>query len=349
MGIQDQDDPREILLKQWHQYGNTYNVFVPDEEPAPKVWDRPLKEPDEKGTWDPQSIKHWRFFELTRDFLRRRYSEHRILLGPTLIFDCLVPKFQRPLHLSEAIRKKYKIRGAGDPDKWYAQAIEMAITSQGEVGFDCHSTACLRTRCKLNIRNPKRISPVDIYSLIQIFHGHGSVATAVSIVAEEFGKIGKFEAHGVEKKTKIVRYAVPKDNLLELIHRYSKIHRQHVPQLIKEAEDVISGSEKVELEHTRTFPDKFAYFSPQIVDNRILSRINNAAVRLYLWLLVKQEEAARRNEWGLKLTDTAVASQLGVSARTIGTYRRELQKVGLLVIKSGIWMVRLRGNSQLQP
>ena len=81
----------------------------------------------------------------------------------------------------------------------------------------------------------------------------------------------------------------------------------------------------------------------------MLSRINSAAVRLYLWLLVKQEEAARRNEWGLKLTDTAVASQLGVPARTVGTYRQQLQKVGLLVIKVGIWRVRLRGNSQLQP
>ena len=204
----DSDDQRDVLLKQWHEYGKTYNVFVPDEQPAPKIWDRPLVEPDAKGTWDPQTIKHWRFFELTRDFLRTRYAEHGILSGPTLIFDCLVPKFQKPLRLSAEIRKKYKIQGVGDPDTWYAEALEMAITSQGEVGFDCHSTECQRTRCKLNGRNPNRISPVDIYSLIQIFHGFRSVASAMTIVAEEFGKVGKFEAHGVEKKPKIVRYAV---------------------------------------------------------------------------------------------------------------------------------------------
>ena len=81
----------------------------------------------------------------------------------------------------------------------------------------------------------------------------------------------------------------------------------------------------------------------------MLSLINSAAVRLYLWLLVKQEEAASRNQWKLKLTDTAVAGQLGVSARTVGTYRLQLQKIGLLVIKEGTWMVRIKGNSQLQP
>jgi len=34
----DSDDQRDTLLKQWHEYGKTYNVFVPDEQPAPKIW-----------------------------------------------------------------------------------------------------------------------------------------------------------------------------------------------------------------------------------------------------------------------------------------------------------------------
>jgi hypothetical protein len=67
------------------------------------------------------------------------------------------------------------------------------------------------------------------------------------------GKVGKAEAHGVDKKPKIVRYAVPKARLLELIQRYSNIRRQHVPPLIKDAEALIGGSEKVELVHTRRF------------------------------------------------------------------------------------------------
>jgi len=92
---------------------------------------------------------------------------------------------------------------------------------------------------------------------------------------------------------------------------------QHVPQLIKEAEELIGSSDKVELEYTRTFSDEFAYFWPQIIGDRLLSRISSAAVRLYLWLLVKQEEAARRNEWRLHLTDVAIARQLQVTVREL--------------------------------
>ena len=336
----DSDDQRDILLKQWHEYGKAYNVFVPDEQPAPKVWDRPLVEPGENGTWDPQTIKHWRFFELTRDFLRKRYAEHGILSDPTLIFDCLVPKFQKPLDIPADKRKQYKLPKQGDPPEWYEKATGMVMTSQGEVGFDCHSTECQCTRCKLNGRNPNRIRPADIYSLIQIFHGYSSVTTAMTIAAQEFGKVGKFEAHGVEKKPKIVRYAVPKDQLWDLIQRYSNMRRQHVPQLIKEAEELISGSEKVELEHTRTFSDKFTYFWLQIVDDNIITRINSAAVRLYLWLLVKQEEAAKRNQWGLSLTDAAIARELQVTRKQIGIHRKHLQELGLLAIRDGIWVVR---------
>jgi hypothetical protein len=185
--------------------------------------------------------------------------------------------------------------------------------------------------------------------LIQIFHGHRSVATAKAIISAEFGKLGKFEAHGVEEKPKIVRYAVPKGRLFDLIRRYRNMRRQHVAQPITEAEGLIRGSETVEFEHTRFFSDEFAYFWPQILDDQIIGRINGAVIRLYLWLLVKQEEAARRNQWGLPLTDTIVAGELDVSIRTAGTYREELQKLGLLVIRGSLWTARYRGNFQLQP
>ncbi|MBI5572914.1 MAG: hypothetical protein HY914_23425 [Desulfomonile tiedjei] len=95
---EDQEkDKRAELLKLWHEYGRAFNVFVPAEQPDPHDWDRPLEAQDEKGTLDPPALKHWRYFERTRDFLRQRYREHRILAGPALIFDCLVPKFQKPL------------------------------------------------------------------------------------------------------------------------------------------------------------------------------------------------------------------------------------------------------------
>lgn len=265
------------------------------------------------------------------------------------MFDCLVPNFQKPLDIPADKRNHYRLPRRGDPPEWYEKALRMEITSQGEVGFVCNSQDCQRRKCKLNEHNPKRISPCDIFSLIQLFHGYRSVATAKAIVAEEFGKLGKFVAHDIEEKPKIIRYAVPKDRLLDLIHRYRNMRRQHIGQLVAEAEDLIRGSAKVELEHTRSFSEEFAYLWPQILDEQIATRINSAAIRLYLWLLVKQEEAARRNQWGLELTDTIVVQELGISIRTAGTYRQELRKLGLLVTKGKRWMARYRDNFQLQP
>jgi hypothetical protein len=349
MDEDQEQDQRAELLKLWREYGKTYNVFVPAEQPDPRNWDRPLPEPDEKGTLDPQGLKHWRYFEKARDFLRERYADHGILVGPSLIFDCLVPKFQKPLDIPADKRKRYKLPRRGDPLEWYDKVLWMHITSRGEVGFDCNSEDCLRWKCKLNLHNKKWIGPCDLFSLIQIFHGYRTVAKAKAIVAEEFGKLGKFEARGIEEKPRIIRYAVPKDKLLDLVQRYRNMRRQHIELLITEAEDLIRSSDKVQLEHTRSFSDEFAYFWPQILEDQIIARINGAAVRLYLWLLVRQEEAAWRNQWGLELTDTIVAGELGISIRTAGTYREELKKLGLLVIKAGRWMARYRGNFQLQP
>jgi hypothetical protein len=292
MDEDQEQDKRAELLNLCREYGKTYNVFVPAEQPDPHDWDRELPKPDEKGILDPQGLKHWQYFEKTRDFLRERYADHGILAGPSLFFDCLVPKYQEPLDIPADKRKQYKLPKRGDPPEWYDKVLRIIITSQGEVGFVCNSEDCQRRKCKLNLHNEKRISPCDLFSLIQIFHGYSSVASAKVIVAEEFGKLGKFQAHGVEEKRKIVRYAVPKDKLLDLVQRYRNMRRQNIDPLITEAEDLIRASEKVELEHTRSFSDEFAYFWPQILDDQIIERIHGAAVRLYLWLLVKQEEAA---------------------------------------------------------
>ena len=347
--MDEEQDKRAELLRLWHEYGKAYNVFVPAEQPDPHDWDRPLPQPDDKGTLDPQALKHWRYFEKTRDFLRQRYSDHGILAGPALTFDCLVPMFQKPLNIPPEKRKQYKLPKKGDPPEWYEKALRMIITSQGEVGFVCTSEECQRTKCKLNLRNEKRLSPCDLYSLIQIFHGHRSVAKALAIVAEEFGKLGKFAAHGIEEKPKIIRYAVPKHEIHALIARYSQMRRQHIPKLLSGATELIRSCDQVELEHGRVFSNYFAFFWPQIIDHNVLDQINGPAIRLYLWMLLRQEEAARRNQWGLELTDTIVAEELGVSIRTAGTYRQELQKMGLLVIRGGLWTVRYSGNFQLQP
>ncbi|MFC1837035.1 hypothetical protein ACFL2Q_20330 [Thermodesulfobacteriota bacterium] len=111
---------RDKLVEAWKQYGATYNVFVPDEQPTPKGvgWDRPLPEPNDKGAIDPQLMKHWRFFTVMRNFLRHRYAEHGILRSPALAFDCLVPRFQKSLKIFQAAKGKRKKKA--NPQEWYA-------------------------------------------------------------------------------------------------------------------------------------------------------------------------------------------------------------------------------------
>ena len=110
--------------------------------------------------------------------------------------------------------------------------------------------------------------------------------------------------------------------------------------LVSEATELIQSCMLVELDHGRVFSDYFAFFWSQIIDNDILARINGPAVKLYLWLLVTQEEAARRNQWSLELTDAAIVRELGISRKQVASCRQELQKLGLLVIEKGRWTVK---------
>jgi hypothetical protein len=73
-----EQEKRAELLKLWREYGKAYNVFIPQEQPDPHQWDRELPRPDHKSTLDPQGVKHWRYFEKTRDFLRQRYASYGI-------------------------------------------------------------------------------------------------------------------------------------------------------------------------------------------------------------------------------------------------------------------------------
>lgn len=336
---------RDKLVEAWKRYGATYNVFVPQEQPTPKGdgWDRPMPGPSDTGTIDPQLMKHWRLFSATRNFLRHRYADHGILQGPALIFDCLVPKYQKPMKTSQVKKGKQK----KDPLEWYAGAIRMLMTADGEVGFTCRSRECLRTECKLKLKNLKHGKTVDIFSLIQIFHGYRSVAKAKQIVAEAFEiRLGKFDFKDVEKKPLIKRYAVPKWAIQDLIQRFSGMHRQDVPRLVAEAVQLVETSQVVELEHGRVFSNYFTFLWPQIIDNEVLQKINAPAIKLYLWLLMKQEERAHRNEFAMHLSDAEVAENLAISRKTAGTYRQELGKLGFLKVKEEIWTVGYTPKSQ---
>lgn len=337
---------RDKLVQIWKQYGKTYNVFVPDDQPMPKGegWDRPVPEVSATGTVDPQLMKHWRLFQTTKGFLTHKYAQYGILRGPGLTFDCLVPQFQKPMKMSMGKTGKRKKR---DPEKWYAGALSMLITTDGEVAFSCSSTECPRTKCKLHLGKPKRKKEKDLFSLIQIFHGYRSVAKAKQIVGEEFEvSLGHFEFRDIQEKTLIKRLAVPKWAIEELIQEFSGMRHQQTPGLICRAVDLVRRSQIVELDHSRVFSNYFAFLWPQIIDNELLQKINGPAIRLYLWLLKEQEERARRNEFAIRLSDAEVSRALSVSRKTAGIYRQELEKLGLLKVKEGIWTVGYTPKSQ---
>lgn len=80
----------------WHAYGEQFSVFVRAQQPAPSIWEPEVPEFDGKGRVNPHHLKHWKFFARTKELLRQRYGKFHVLEGPTLLFDCLVRKFQEP-------------------------------------------------------------------------------------------------------------------------------------------------------------------------------------------------------------------------------------------------------------
>lgn len=324
----DVNAERKRLVELWHRYGEAFTVFVPEQQPAPEIWDPALPGRDDNGRLDPQALKHWRYLFPTKEFLRQRYAKHHVLEGPSLHFDCLVPKFQAPMRQvwGEDQYGNLAAFEVQDSPEWYAGAIRIGIFG-GEVGFSCRSQSCERHWCILHKANPKRINPVDIYSLIQLFEGC-STTTVLSAVAKGFGeKLGHFETKGTGSSSKIIRYAVPKRAVYDLIARYRNVRHQHVAALLKEAEDLIKGCSTVEW-HGRLFDDDVAYLSRKVVGN--IRRINGAAVKAYLWLLIRQEEAARNTKAEFRVSDAELAHALGVSRPTAKTYREELARLGLV-------------------
>jgi hypothetical protein len=156
----DPDDLRNWMVERWHQYGETFSVFTPAEQPAPDIWEPDLPEYDDKGKLHPDALKHWQYLFPTKDFLRHRYAKHGILQGPSLFFDCLVPRFQERMHQRWAQDQSgqpaaFEVK---DDYTWYAKAIRIGIF-KWQVGFSCRSLSCERVR-----RQRKWESRWDIFS-----------------------------------------------------------------------------------------------------------------------------------------------------------------------------------------
>jgi len=170
---------------------------------------------------------------------------------------------------------------------------------------------------------------VDIYSLIDLFEGCG-LAQAVSIVAKWFGvKLQPFESAG-NGPVKGYRYAVPKAAIYDLFRRYPSMRHQHVEDFIREAVQIVRGCALVPW-HGRKFDNELAFLSQKLIGN--LYRINGAAAKAYLWLLIRQEEAARNTRQPFGLTDSELSGGLRVRLPTAGNYRRELEKHGLVQVE----------------
>jgi hypothetical protein len=301
---------------------------VPQQQPAPTVWDPDVEEFDEKGRVNPHYLKHWKFFAQTRDFLLERYAKYNILQVPALIFDCLIRKFQ------PRIFNKTRQDQHGNPDfyevndtyEWYERAIRMDIF-EWQVGFKCRSYICERDWCLLNRRNPKKVVPVDVYSLVSTFEGI-SVAAAKSQIGEWFGlKLGDFESKGVRPSTRL-RRKVPKKEHMAVLDRYSNMRTQHVRALIEELSGIIKRSEVVEW-HRRMFDEDYVFLKDRAADN--LYRIKGPAVKAYVWLLMRQEELARSTRGPrMSLSDLELAQALGVCKPTAQNYRKILSKLKLI-------------------
>lgn len=324
----ERDDERNKLVEAWHAYGAEFTVFVPQQQPAPTTWDPDVAELDEKGRVNPHYLKHWKFLPQTKDFLSERYAKFKILQGPALIFDCLIRKFQ-PRIFNKSYQDQHgnpEFYEVNDGYEWYERAIRMDIF-EWQVGFSCRSYLCERDWCLMHRRNPKKIVPVDVYSLIATFEGI-SVAAAKSQVAKWFGmKLGDFESKGVRPTTRL-RRKVPKKEILAVLARYTTVRTQHLNTLIAELAGIIQGSELVEW-HRRMFDDDYAFLKDRAADN--LYKIKGPAVKAYVWLLIRQEELARSTRGPkLEVSDMELAEAVGVSKRTACTYREELTKLRLI-------------------
>jgi hypothetical protein len=63
----DPEELRNWMVEHWHQYGKTFTVFTPAEQPAPDFWEPELC-PDMTTT-----LEHWRylFSDHSRSVIKR--------------------------------------------------------------------------------------------------------------------------------------------------------------------------------------------------------------------------------------------------------------------------------------
>lgn len=287
-------DRRKWMLKLWQEYGEQFAVFHPDEQPLPPpdVWHEDMYEPyelepDQDGRFDPRVIRHLRWWEDTRRFVRERFG---LQVGPDYLFDCLAGKYQG--RFSDEIEEREERRR-------YVRALRMgAFMFDGKVGvgFSCRSRRCLRVRCPLNLqrkkKDQKRLNRVDLFELMQIFHGAekmpltkavGEVSAVLGIDLHDFGR-----AH----------HAIPKEAVYRQIGRY----RKEADKLIRNFTNLCKRSRVVyfDLKPPTDEENRDHVFLPHsLIEKETLNRIGDGSVALYLYFWVVKTEEALKNRFRL--------------------------------------------------
>jgi hypothetical protein len=335
---------KETLIRSWTEYGERYGIFSSEDQPIPDVWEPEIPPADKKGRLHPDALKVWYRLPETMGFLEARYDI--TFRGQSFVFDCPVRRYQGKVIHTKAwveyarwIGTSFWQKGCkGDDDPgWYEKALVMRFIKGGKIGFSCTSRTCFRMWCAMHVKNGKRIDPADIYNVVQIIEGIQQAETAKKVVSEWFGQdLAKFTSSGKWKK-KQHRLKVSKQAIYGLIAKYENFHRKDAAPLLKDAAVLLHSSPVVRY-HGRLFSEDHVYISRSILFRDTLREMG-AAIRLFLFLLIRQEEAARHNQFGIKTTDVEVAEASGIPRATVMRYRQKLCAGGYLTIKKGVWKV----------
>lgn len=332
------EDPMERkkwMLRIWQDYGERFAVFLPDEQPLPPVdvWRSDMyeaydPEPDQDGKYDPRVIRHLRWWEDTRRFLRERFG---LQVSSDYLFDCLAGKCQG--RLSDKIDEKVEKR-------WYVRALRMgAFMYDGKVGvgFSCRSRRCQRIKCLLNLqrtkKDQKRLNRVDLFEPMQIFYGENkmSLSKAVSEVSAAFD----VPLHDFGSP----HYAIPKEAYARLLNNY----RDDVSKPIRNFRNRCTGKRSHLVYFTHKPPpelsQKYVCLPQSIVAEGTLERIDHPAIVLYFHLLVTRLEATITNRpfsipTPAEIEADTAARGYKISRRSAQRYLEHLESVGLLPDKN---------------
>ncbi|MGO9571342.1 MAG: hypothetical protein ACLP5H_27775 [Desulfomonilaceae bacterium] len=335
---------KKCLAQAWLEYGERYAVFRSGDQPNPDAWEPDIPAPDAKGRTHPDALKVWYLLPEMMDFLEARYGITS--QDSPFVFDCPVRKLQGRVSFHDKAETRYWAwkgdlawinRPKDDDPAWYAKAIRLSIGKNGKLGFSCTSQTCFRMWCALHVTQKHRLENVDIYKLVQVFEALTRAETAKKIVARHFGEdLGKFKSLGVGRK-KQYRFRVPKKDIYQLIARYGELHRKDTPRLLGDVRNLIRYSRPV-LHHGRLFSPDYVHVSRSLLFHDTIDEMG-AAIRLFLFLLIRQEEEASHNRSGVRISAAQLSKDSGIPRPTLIRYRNHLRSLGYLTIREGVWTV----------